>query len=83
LEIANWLRGLSLDRYAETLPDHAVDAAVLLELSEVDLETLGVLLDSALRRGAADRIAEPVTRVGDIATMRTRRGTAIRSHELL
>ena len=78
MEIADWLRGLSLDRYAETLPDHAVDTAVLPELSEVDLEKLGVLLDSALRSGAVEHIAEPVTQVGDVATMRTRRSNAIR-----
>jgi hypothetical protein len=82
LEIADWLRGLSLDRYAETLPDNAVDAAVLPELSEVHLEKLGVLLDSALRRGAAEHVAEPATRVGDVATMRTRRCIAIRYDEL-
>jgi hypothetical protein len=52
------------------------------ELSEIDLEKPGVLLDSALRRGPAEHIAEPVTRVGDVATMRTRCGPSIRSDEL-
>jgi hypothetical protein len=62
LEIADWLRGLSLERYAETFRDNAIDAAVLPELSESDLEKLGVLLGhrkimlraiAALRAGAA------------------------------
>jgi hypothetical protein len=44
LEIADWLRGLSLERYAETFRDNAVDVAVLPELSKADLEKLGVLL---------------------------------------
>jgi hypothetical protein len=40
LEIADWLRGLSLERYAETFRDNAIDVAVLPELSEADLEKL-------------------------------------------
>ncbi|HYT54497.1 MAG TPA: SAM domain-containing protein [Verrucomicrobiae bacterium] len=68
MEIADWLRGLSLDRYAETFRDNAIDVAVLPELSESDLEKLGVLLGhrkimltaiAALRGGAAENIAEP------------------------
>jgi hypothetical protein len=37
LEIADWLRGLSLERYAETFRDNAIDVAVLLDLSEAEL----------------------------------------------
>jgi hypothetical protein len=44
LEIADWLRGLSLERYAETFRENAVEIEVLPELSEADLEKLGVLL---------------------------------------
>ena len=40
MEIADWLRGLSLERYAETFRDNAIDVAVLLELSESDLGKL-------------------------------------------
>ena len=29
MEIADWLRGLSLERYAETFRDNAIDVAVL------------------------------------------------------
>jgi hypothetical protein len=44
LEIADWLSGLSPERYAETFRDNAIDVAVLPELSDADLEKLGVLL---------------------------------------
>jgi class 3 adenylate cyclase/tetratricopeptide (TPR) repeat protein len=69
LEIAEWLRGLSLERYAKTFRDNAIDVAVLPELSDADLEKLGVLLGhrkvilraiAALRGGAAENIAESV-----------------------
>ena len=49
LEIADWLRELSLERYAETFRDNALDVAVLPELSEPDLEKVGVL-SSAIAR---------------------------------
>jgi len=49
LEIADWLRELSLERYAETFRDNAIDVAVLPELSEPDLEKVGVL-SSAIAR---------------------------------
>ena len=69
MEIADWLRELSLERYAETFRDNAIDVAVLPELTESDLEKLGVLLGhrkimlraiAALRGGAAENIAQPV-----------------------
>jgi len=69
LEIADWLRELSLEPYAETFRDNAIDVAVLPELSESDLEKLGVLLGhrkimlraiAALRGGAAENIAQSV-----------------------
>jgi len=78
LEIADWLRGLSLERYAETFRDNAIDVAVLPELSESDLEKLGVLLGhrkimlraiAALLGGAAENIAEPVPGIGSDPTV--------------
>jgi hypothetical protein len=80
LGIADWLRGLSLERYAETFRDNAIDVAVLPELSESDLEKLGVLLGdrkimlraiAALRGGAAESIAEPVPASAPIPRWRT------------
>jgi class 3 adenylate cyclase len=44
LEIADWLRGLSLEQYTETFRANAIEIAILPELSEADLEKLGVLL---------------------------------------
>jgi class 3 adenylate cyclase len=44
MEIAEWLRGLSLERYAGVFRDNAIELEVLPDLSEADLEKLGVLL---------------------------------------
>ena len=43
MNITDWLRGLSLGRYEETLRDNAIELEVLPELSEADLEKLGIL----------------------------------------
>jgi class 3 adenylate cyclase len=77
LNIADWLRGLSLERYAETFRDNAIEIEVLPELSEADLEKLGVLLGhrkimlkaiAALR--APEPVAEPTPPRGDTAERR-------------
>jgi class 3 adenylate cyclase len=69
LEIADWLRGLSLERYSETFRENAIEVEVLPELSEADLEKLGVLLGhrkimlraiAVLRRGAAETATETI-----------------------
>jgi predicted ATPase/class 3 adenylate cyclase len=79
LDIANWLRGLSLERYAETFRDNAIKLEVLPELSEADLEKLGVLLGhrkimlkaiAALRAPAPRPVAEPTPPRGDAAERR-------------
>jgi len=44
MDIAAWLRGLSLERYAEAFRDNAIELEVLPELTETDLEKIGVLL---------------------------------------
>ena len=44
VDIGIWLRGLGLERYEPAFRDNAIDAEVLLELTEPDLEKLGVLL---------------------------------------
>jgi class 3 adenylate cyclase len=44
MDTAAWLRGLSLERYAEAFRDNAIELEVLPELSEADLEKIGVLL---------------------------------------
>ena len=44
MDIAAWLRGLSLERYAGAFRDNAIELEVLPQLSEADLEKIGVLL---------------------------------------
>ncbi|MCP9231748.1 hypothetical protein NMG46_16025 [Mesorhizobium sp. LMG 17147] len=44
MDIAAWLRRLGLDRYEQAFRDNAIDAEVLLELTDADLEKIGVLL---------------------------------------
>jgi class 3 adenylate cyclase/predicted ATPase len=79
LDIADWLRGLSLERYAETFCDNAIELEVLPELSEADLEKLGVLLGhrkimlkaiAALGAPAPQPVAEPTPPRGDGAERR-------------
>ena len=44
MKIAAWLRELGLERYEATFQDNAIDAEVLPDLDDADLEKLGVLL---------------------------------------
>jgi class 3 adenylate cyclase/predicted ATPase len=44
VEIGTWLRGIGLERYEPAFRDNAIDVEVLRELTEADLEKLGVLL---------------------------------------
>jgi hypothetical protein len=44
VDIADWLQGLGLARYEAVFRDNAIDAETLSELTETDLEKLGVLL---------------------------------------
>jgi predicted ATPase/class 3 adenylate cyclase len=44
MDIERWLCGLGLQQYATTFRDNAIDAEVLSELTEADLEKLGVVL---------------------------------------
>ena len=44
MDIAAWLRGLGLEQYEQAFRDNAIDAEVLPELTDADLEKLGMLL---------------------------------------
>ncbi|HEX3415163.1 MAG TPA: adenylate/guanylate cyclase domain-containing protein [Stellaceae bacterium] len=44
MEISEWLRGLGLAQYEPIFRENAIDAEVLPELNEADLEKLGVVL---------------------------------------
>ena len=49
MQIEEWLRSLGLQQYAAAFRDNAIDAEVLPELTETDLEKLGVLLGDRKR----------------------------------
>jgi class 3 adenylate cyclase/predicted ATPase len=62
MDIVDWLRGLGLSQYAAVFRDNAIDLETLPELTEPDLEKLGVLLGHrkrVLRAAAALGAAEP------------------------
>jgi class 3 adenylate cyclase/predicted ATPase len=62
MDVADWLRGLGLSQYAAVFRDNAIDLETLPELTEPDLEKLGVLLGHrkrVLRAAAALGAAEP------------------------
>ena len=42
MDVGAWLRGLGLGQYEQAFRDNDVDAEVLPELAEADLEKLGV-----------------------------------------
>ena len=72
MDIAAWLRGLSLERYAEAFRDNAIELEVLPELTEADLEKIDVLLGhrkimlkaiAALGPQAPQPLAEPAPAV--------------------
>ena len=65
LEIADWLRGLALERYAKTFRDNDIDGATLQRLTAEDLRELGVASVGHRRRlldaiAALDALAPPV-----------------------
>ena len=66
MDVGDWLRGLGLGRYETVFRDNEIDVEVLRELTESDLEKLGVplghrkrLLKAIANLGAADRSAKP------------------------
>jgi hypothetical protein len=44
MELGGWLRSLGLEQYKATFRENAIDAEVLPDLTDQDLEKLGVLL---------------------------------------
>jgi hypothetical protein len=44
MDIEKWLRGLGLQQYAAAFRDNAIDAEILPDLTDADLEKLGVVL---------------------------------------
>ena len=48
MDVGDWLRSLGLDQYEATFRANEIDADVLPELTEIDLEKLGVRAVGAL-----------------------------------
>src|ERR1700730_7147577 len=44
MDVASWLRSLGLEQYESTFRDNAIDDSVLPDLTDQDLEKLGILL---------------------------------------
>src|SRR4249920_2591716 len=49
MDIGGWLRSLGLERYDAAFRENAIDADVLRDLTDRDLEKLGVLLEDRRR----------------------------------
>ena len=50
MDVADWLKGLGLEQYAQTFADNAVDAALLPALTAEDLRELGIAAVGHRRR---------------------------------
>jgi class 3 adenylate cyclase/predicted ATPase len=62
MDVGNWLRSLGLEQYETTFRDHAIDAEILLGLTDADLITLGLPLGHRKRllKAIADLGAAPL-----------------------
>jgi hypothetical protein len=77
--IVDWLEKLGMSEYVQRFVDNAIDLSVLPDLTDQDLEKLGVLLGhrrKMLRAIAAlggTAAAEPTTAAASLAARRARR----------
>ncbi len=65
MDLGEWLRGLGLGQYESSFRENGVDAEVLPDLTDADLEKLGVLLGHRKRllkaiAGLKKALGEPV-----------------------
>ena len=73
MDIATWLRGLGLERYAQTFQDNAIEADLLPSLTAEDLKELGVialghrrrLLDAIAARASNPQAETPSPSLGE------------------
>ena len=85
-DVGRWLEGLGLGRYAEAFAAHDIDLDIVAELSEPDLERLGVSLGDRKRllraiaglAGAAPAVAAPAPPPQAAAPARRSRRAATR-----
>ena len=68
MDVGQWLRGLGLGQYEATFRENEIDAEVLLELTDTDLEKIGVplghrkrLLKAIASLGATETAAKAAT----------------------
>jgi hypothetical protein len=61
MDVGEWLKEIGLGQYEATFREHEIDAAVLPELTEADLEKFGVPL------GHRKRLIKAITRLGNAA----------------
>src|SRR5208282_5212482 len=66
MDLGEWLRGLGLGQYETSFHENGVDAQVLPDLTDADLEKLGVLLGHRKRllkaiAGLKSAVGEPVS----------------------
>ena len=64
MDLGEWLKGLGLGQYEETFHEHEIDADVLPDLTEADLEKIGLPLGARKRlmkgiAGLASKEAPP------------------------
>jgi SAM domain (Sterile alpha motif) len=62
MDVGEWLRGLGLGKYEETLRDNVIDLDVLADLTDADLEKLGIPLGDRKRllRAIAGVVGHPL-----------------------
>ena len=78
LDIDGWLRGIGLEQYAQTFHENGIDLSVLPDLTDEDLEKLGVLLGhrrKLLRAAAGLAVGRQDAPVAGAATAAPRNGT--------
>ena len=57
MDIAAWLRELGLERYEQAFRESAIDTDILADLTETDLEELGISLSHRKKAPQSDRRA--------------------------
>ncbi|TIT18156.1 MAG: adenylate/guanylate cyclase domain-containing protein, partial [Mesorhizobium sp.] len=86
MDVAAWLRGLGLQQYEQAFRDNAIDAEVLPELTDADLEKLGMLLGHRKRfRKAVVGLgpsSHPDASTDDIAAQSRTRGLSAERRQL-
>ncbi|TPL02936.1 hypothetical protein FJ938_18945 [Mesorhizobium sp. B2-4-14] len=68
MDVSTWLRSLGLEQYGQAFRDNAIDAEVLPELTDADLEKLGMLLGHRKRFLKATIELPPLTSRPDPST---------------